>query len=364
MPQIPIPFIQFRGGSSKGLYFLASDLPSDSIVRDQWLLSAVGRDRRQIDGLGGGDALTSKVAIISPSTRADADVDYLFVQIVVGENRVDTTPNCGNILAGVGPFAVEQKLVKAVHPTTAVRVHMLNSGKVCELILHTPNEAMTYVGDARIDGVPGTSAPVICNYLDIAGSACGELLPTGNVVDEVDGIEVTCIDNGMPVVLVRARDLGIRGDESPAQLDADTSLKATLQSIRLQLGPMMNLGNVDGAAVPKMCLISAPLQGGVINTRTFIPYQCHTAIGVLGAVSVATACIMPGTVASDIARLPRGNPLQLSIEHPSGEFSVSLDIEGGGTIPGTHNVVPKIRKVGLVRTARLLSRGELFLPAE
>ncbi len=355
MPQTAIPFMQLRGGSSKGLYFLATDLPTDEQARNKVLLDAVGRDARQIDGLGGADPLTSKVAVVSLSSRPDADIDYLFVQVVVGENRVDTTPNCGNILAGVGPFAIEAGLVKAQHPQTPVRVYMVNSGKICELLLHTPNAEMSYQGDTRIDGVPSSSAPVICNYSDIAGSACGSLLPTGRVLDRIDDIEVSCVDNGMPVVVLRAADFGISGDESPAELNANDELKARLQSIRLQLGPMMNLGDVDGASVPKMCLISPAKQGGLVNTRTFIPYQCHAAIGVLGAVSVATACILPGSVAEGMVTVPVGSPMQLSIEHPSGEFSVSLEVDDSGEIP-------EVTKAGLMRTARLLSRGELYLP--
>lgn len=355
MVQHSVPFMQLRGGSSKGLYFLASDLPVDSEARDQLLLDAVGRDARQIDGLGGADPLTSKVAIISPSQRPDADIDYLFIQIVVGQNRVDSTANCGNILAGVGPFALEAGLMVVTGDSTTVRVHMVNSGKICELVMDTPNGAINYAGDARIDGVPGTAAPVICNYKDVAGSACGALLPTGNVVDRVDGIEITCVDNGMPVVVLRATDMGIVGDESPEQLNANEALKAKLQSIRLQIGPKMNLGDVDGASVPKMCLISAPKNGGVVHTRTFIPYRCHAAIGVLGAVSTATACIIPGSVAEGIGQIPPGNPVQMSVEHPSGEFSINLDIDRSGPIP-------EVKQAGLLRTARLLSRGELYLP--
>jgi 4-oxalomesaconate tautomerase len=355
MPQTSIPFMQIRGGSSKGLYFLATDLPSNESDRNEAILSAVGRDARQIDGLGGADPLTSKVAVVSTSDRSDADIDYLFVQVVVGENRVDTTPNCGNILAGVGPFAVERGLVQASHPQTTVRVHMVNSGKICELILQTPNGEMTYKGDTRIDGVPGSSAPVICNYSDIAGSACGVLLPTGNVVDVIDGIEISCVDNGMPVVVLRASDLGITGVESPAELNSNEELKARLQSIRLQVGPMMNLGDVDGASVPKMCMISPALNGGIVNTRTFIPYKCHAAIGVLGAVSVATVCILPGSVAEGMVTVPTESPLQLSVEHPSGEFSVSLDIDNSGD-------ELEVKQAGLMRTARLLSSGYLYLP--
>lgn len=355
MIQHSVPFMQLRGGSSKGLYFLASDLPADDEARDQLLLDAVGRDARQIDGLGGADPLTSKVAIVSPSQRPDTDVDYLFIQIVVGQNRVDTTANCGNILAGVGPFALEAGLIKPMGNSTTVRVHMVNSGKICELVLETPQGIMNYAGDARIDGVPGSAAPIICNYKDVAGSACGALLPTGNIVDRVDGVEITCVDNGMPVVVLRATDMGIVGDESPEQLNANKVLKEKLQSIRLQIGAKMNLGNVDGASVPKMCLISPPKNGGVVHTRTFIPYRCHAAIGVLGAVSAATACVIPGSVAEGIAHIPPGNPVQMSVEHPSGEFSINLDIDRSGAIP-------KVKQAGLLRTARLLSRGELYLP--
>ncbi len=357
MTQKAIPFMQLRGGSSKGLYFNAADLPKDEAARDDAILAAMGRDARQIDGLGGADPLTSKAAVISLSERADADIDYLFVQVVVGENRVDTTPNCGNILSGVGPFAIESGLITPTGDETRVRVYMINSGSVCELVLQTPNGAMNYVGDARIDGVPGSSAPIICNYSDVAGSACGSLLPTGNVKDVVDGVEVTCVDNGMPVVVIRAADMGITGTETPAELNANEDLKAKLQSMRLQLGPMMNLGDVDGAAVPKMCMISKPQKGGVINTRTFIPYKCHAAIGVLGAVSAATACVLPGSVAEGIAEVPEGNPVQMSVEHPSGEFSVSLEVDY------QDGELPQVRKAGLLRTARLLSRGEVYIPA-
>jgi 4-oxalomesaconate tautomerase len=348
--------MQLRGGSSKGLYFLASDLPVEETARNRVLLALVGQGKRQIDGLGGGNPLTSKAAIVSRSKREDADVDYLFVQVVVGENRVDITPNCGNILAGVGPFAIESGLVKAQKGETLIRVHMSNSGKVCELVLQTPGGLVQYEGSTRIDGVPGASAPIVCNYKDLAGSACGALLPSGHVVDLIDGVPVTCVDNGMPVALLRASDFGLLGTESPEVLNSNDSLKQRLQAIRLQLGPLMNLGDVDGAAVPKMCLISEPLAGGVINTRTFIPYECHRAIGVLGAVSVATACMLPGSVAEGLAEVPAGDVVNLAVEHPSGAFDVSLELRRADTGLQVH-------KAGLVRTARLLSRGEVYLPS-
>jgi 4-oxalomesaconate tautomerase len=345
--------MQFRGGSSKGLYLLASDLPEDEVARNQIILDAIGRDTSQVDGLGGGAPLTSKVAIIAPSNQPGVDVDYLFVQVVVGENRVDTKPNCGNILSGVGPFAIETGLVKASDGETKVVVRMLNSDKLCELIMQTPAGRVSYEGDTGIDGVLGTSAPILCNYFELAGSVTGALLPTGRQIDVVDEVEVTCIDNGMPVVLVRAVDLGIQGDERPEVLDENQELKCKLESIRLQIGPEMNLGDVDGAAVPKMCLISKPQQGGLINTRTFIPYMCHKSIGVLGAVSVTTACLLPNSVAGPLAVIA-DSEVQ-SVEHPAGQFSINLAIDDS-----EQPIV--VRSAGVVRTVRLLSRGHLFVP--
>jgi len=354
--QRAIPCCLMRGGSSKGLYFAWDDLPADEAERDRVLVAAMGADDRQIDGAGGAHPLTSKVAIVRPSAEDAADVDYLFAQVVVGEGRVDTTPNCGNMLAGVGPFAIEQGMIAAADGETRVRVRMLNTGNLCELVVRTPGGRVEYEGDARIDGVPGTAAPILCNYLDVAGSVSGSLLPTGNRIDVVDGIDVTCIDNGMPVVVLRAVDLGITGYESREALDANEELKGRLEAIRLQIGPIMNLGDVAKKVVPKMSLISAPRAGGHVNTRTFIPHACHAAIGVLGAVSVATACILPGTVTAGIAKVPEGGRKLMSVEHPSGEFSVTLEV--GGTAE-----VPEVRKAGLLRTARLILRGEIFVPA-
>ncbi len=353
--QTAIPCALMRGGSSKGLYFLASDLPADTALRDAVLVAAMGSDARQIDAAGGAHPLTSKVAMVSRSESDTADIDYLFAQVVVGEGRVDTTPNCGNMLAGVAPFAIETGLLAADSPATSVRVRMLNSGNLCELSVQTPDGAVAYDGDARIDGVPGTAAPIICNYLDIAGSACGSLLPTGSVVDVFDDVSVTCIDNGMPVVVLRADDLGITGYETREELDAHTELKRRLESIRLQAGPRMNLGDVANKVVPKMSLISPPQAGGHVNTRTFIPHNCHAAIGVLGAVSVATACILPGSVAHGIAVVPEGSVKQMSVEHPSGEFSVTLEVGGSAE-------APVVEKAGVLRTARMIMWGDVYVP--
>lgn len=355
MPQHAIPYAQYRGGSSKGLYFKAEDLPSDIAIRDKVLLAAMGRGPRQIDGLGGADPLTSKIAIVSPSDSEGIDIDYLFAQVVLGKDIVDTCPNCGNILAGVGYFAIESGMVKAQDGETSIRVMMQNSAKVCEIIVPSPNGIPEYEGSLSIDGVPGTGAAVVCNYSELAGSACGALLPTGNLIDIINGIEITCIDNGMPVAIMQAESFRLSGDESPAELNENAVLREKIYALRIQLGLKMNLGDVAGKAVPKMCLVSRAKYGGAISTRTFIPDHCHAAIGVLGAVSVATACTIPGTVCHSIAHLPEGNPVNISIEHPSGEFTVKLN-----TCQTEEGI--KIEKAGVLRTARLLSKGHLYIP--
>jgi 4-oxalomesaconate tautomerase len=353
-----IPATLMRGGTSKGLYFNLRDLPGDRGVRDRVLLAAMGSpDIRQIDGVGGAHPLTSKVAVISPATRADADVDYLFLQVVVDKAEVSESQNCGNILAGVGPWAIENGLVPVAGPTTPVRIHMVNTASIAVAHVPTPNGAVEYEGDARIDGVPGTAAGISIDFLDVAGSSCGALFPTGNVSDRVDGIEVTCIDNGMPVVLLDAEDFGISGAESPQALEANAALKARVEKIRLGLGPRMNLGDVAKKTVPKMSLISPARQGGYLNTRTFIPHRVHEAIGVLGAVSVATACTVPGTVAARIAgRAPAAGMRRLEIEHPTGFFTVEMDVTlGSGEV--------RVNRSALLRTARRLMRGEVFVPS-
>jgi 4-oxalomesaconate tautomerase len=352
MPQTRIPCLMIRGGTSKGAYFLADDLPSDQAARDHVLLAAMGSpDPRQIDGIGGADSLTSKVAIIRQSARPGIDVDYLFAQVVVDEPRVDYGQNCGNILAGVGPFAIERGLVNVQGETTPVRIYMENTGQTATALVHTLDGQVRYDGETRIDGVPGTAAPLVVQFDDIAGSSCGALLPTGNVTDRFDGIEVTCIDNGMPVVVLRAEDFGLSGQESRAELNGNEDLKARLESIRLQAGPLMNLGDVSARTVPKMSLISAPTAGGAISSRTFIPHTCHASIGVFGAVSVATACLLSGSVAQGLAQVPTADHLALSVEHPTGEFTVELRRDNG-----------VITGCGLLRTARLLFDGYVCVP--
>lgn len=354
MRQTRIPCLMMRGGTSKGAYFLAEDLPCAGPLRDKVLLAVMGSpDPRQIDGIGGADSLTSKVAIISRSERPDADVDYLFAQVSVEQAHVDYGQNCGNILSGVGPFAVERKLISADDSLTPVRIFMVNTGQIAVAYVPTPGGLVEYAGDMRIDGVPGAGASMIVEFEDLAGSSCGALLPTGNAVDRIDGVNVTCIDNGMPVVLIRADDVGCTGYESPEQLEANIELKVLLESIRLQAGPLMNLGDVQERTVPKMCLISAPRDGGAICSRTFIPHRCHVSIGVFGAVSVASACQVPGTVASTLAHVENGNRMRLSVEHPTGEFTVELRLIEGQLVG-----------CGLVRTARLLFEGNVMIAGD
>ncbi len=356
--QTAIPATLMRGGTSKGLYVLKDDLPADTDTRDRVLLAAMGSpDARQIDGVGGANPLTSKVAVVSRSTRPDADVDYLFLQVVVDEARVDASQNCGNILAGVGPFAVEAGLVPATGDVTPVRIHMLNTQSLAVARVRTRDGRVVWDGDARIDGVPGTAAPVTIDFLDVAGSSCGALLPTGNPSDRIAGVDVTMIDNGMPVVLVRAADLGKTGAESPAELEADAALKARVEEIRLLCGERMNLGDVRKKTVPKMSLVAPPRAGGALSTRTFIPHRVHEAIGVFGAVSVATACVIPGTVAFDMAGgSAAAGARELDVEHPTGFFTVEMAVEAdAGTV--------RVARSALLRTARRIMRGEVEVPA-
>ena len=352
-----IPCTLMRGGTSKGAYFLDRDLPADVATRDRVLLAALGSpDPRQIDGVGGADPLTSKVAIVSRSQRPGIDVDFLFAQVLLAEARIDTTPNCGNILAGVGPFALERGLIEAQDGHTRIRIYTVNTGMVSEVLIETPGGRVNYGGTARIDGVPGTAAPIPIDFLDVAGSVCGSLLPTGNVADVIDGVCVTCIDNGMPVVIMRADALGVTGYETRDVLNADAPLKARIEGIRLLAGHRMNLGDVTKKVVPKMSLVAPPRAGGTLCSRTFIPHDCHAAVGVLGAVTLATAAVLPGSVAHDVAQVPAGNPKRISVEHPTGEFSVELETADTAT-----GIV--VRRAALLRTARMLMRGDILIPA-
>jgi 4-oxalomesaconate tautomerase len=356
MRQIAIPCLLMRGGTSRGPFFNAADLPADIGTRNRVLLAVMGSpDKRQIDGLGGAHPLTSKVGIVSKSAKPGVDLDFLFAQLQPGKDTVDTTPNCGNMLAAVVPFALETGLAQAQGHSTTLRVLTLNTGMQCDITVQTPDGHVEYEGDARIDGAPGSSAPITINFLDTAGSVCSGLLPTGRVHDVIDGIAVTCIDNGMPLVIFKASDVGCSGDESAEALNANEALKARIEQLRLACGQAMGLGDVAAKNYPKMTLISSPKAGGTINTRSFIPHVCHDAIGVLAAVTVATACVLQGSVTQGVALLPAGQIKKISVEHPSGEFTV--DIQTDPNAPQT------VTQAALLRTARLLMRGAVMVPA-
>jgi 4-oxalomesaconate tautomerase len=367
-----VPCMVMRGGTSKGLYFLAGDLPADPAERDDLLLRLMGSpDGRQIDGMGGAHPLTSKVAVVGPGAGGDADVDYHFLQVVVDDAVVTDRQNCGNLLAGVGPFALERGLVAPPAPagggSVPVRIRMVNTGGLATATVPLRSDGLPrYDGSTAISGVPGTAAPIRLDFAGVAGSSCGALLPTGHAVDEVCGLPVTLVDNGMPVVVLRAADLGVSGREPCADLEADEALRETLERVRLAAGPLMNLGDVAGATVPKLTLVAPPSgDGAALATRTFIPHRCHDAIGVLGAVSVATAALLPEGPAAEVARLDgaaggaggtAGGPAgagTVTLEHPTGTFEAAVDM---AFVDGR----PVVERAGIIRTARKLMDGTVF----
>lgn len=346
-----IPCSWYRGGTSKAAFFLASDLPASVEERDSVLLEIMGSpDPRQIDGIGGGNSLTSKVAIISVSKHPGIDVDYLFLQVFVDRAQVSDAQACGNILSAVGPFSIEQGLVDVTGDSTTVSIHMCNTNKNVLAECATPGGRISYRGNTRIDGVPGTHAAVNLAFSDIAGSSCGALLPTGNPVDSINGLSCTLIDNGMPTVLLRAADFQLSGEESCDALDSDTALRKSLERIRTEAGRMMQLGDVSTQSVPKMTLLSPARNGGDISTRTFIPHKCHTSIGVFGATTIAAACVTEGTLAAQLTRGSGAARRTVDIEHPSGMTSAFLELDAEGFIISS----------GMVRTARKLFAGLVF----
>ncbi len=347
------PVMWMRGGTSKGGYFLADDLPTDPDERDAFLLRAMGSpDPRQIDGMGGADPLTSKVALVTKSARSGVDVEYLFLQVLVDHALVSDQQNCGNILAGVGPFAIERGLVGAQDCETRVTIYMRNTGQIAVETVQTPNGKVSYCGNAAIDGVPGTHAPIPVEFRETAGSTCGALLPTGNAVDIIEGVPCTLIDNGMPCIIFKADDVGATGYESRDDLESEgfAAIRDRIEAIRLTAGPLMNLGDVAEKTVPKMTLVAPPRNGGALTTRVFIPKRAHASIGVLGAVTAATACLIEGSPAAQVANVPSGTRKTLSIEHPSGELSCVLEVNGSGEVISS----------ALLRTARKLMDGTIY----
>lgn len=351
-----IPCAIMRGGTSKGIYFLLDDLPADDAERNALILRLVGGDARQVNGLGGGDMLNAKVAVVSRSPDEGSDIDYRFVQVVPGEGRVDTGPTCGNILAGVGAFAIEQGLVAAAEGQTVIRVRDINTGSRVEQVLQTPGGELTYEGDCVIAGVPDAAAPVLLYYLDFAGIKTGKLFPTGNVVDVVDGVALSCVDAAMPTLFAAAADMGVAGDETPAQLQANTALMARLESLRLQAAQAMGLGDARGKVIPKFALVSAPRQGGSICARYFTPVTAHATFAVSGGIALATAVMTAGTTAADCAQPPAlddNGDYPVDIEHPSGIMRVGIKF--------SDDTPPLPVKAGVLRTTRMIMRGEARL---
>ncbi len=353
---VAVPCLLMRGGTSKGPYFKASDLPSDTAARDRMLLAVMGSpDIRQIDGLGGADSLTSKVAIVSPSTRPGVDVDYLFAQVDIPRAIVDTGPSCGNMLSGVGPFAIEMGMVKAQDGVTSVAIFDVNTDSRIEAVVQTPGGVVNYSGDTAIDGVPGTAAPVLLNFMDAVGAKSGVMLPSGHALEVINGIEVSCLDVAMPMVMMRAADLGLTGYEGRAEIDGNKELLARIEAIRMEAGRRMGFGDVSESVMPKVGLLSAPRGTGAITSRYLTPHKLHSAHAVTGAVCVATACLLEGSVAYPLATRPGGNPCTIWIEHPSGMVDVRMETTGSGPSLAVY-------KAGIVRTTRPIMRGEVFVP--
>lgn len=354
--QTAIPFLFMRGGTSRGPYFRREDLPGDRETLAEVLISAVGAGHPiNIDGIGGGAAVTTKVAMLSPSDHPRADVDYFFAQVAVNERLVDFNPTCGNILSGVGPAAIEMGLVAADDPETVIRIHAVNTGALIESLVQTPGGTVRYDGGTAIAGVPGTAAPIALNFMDVVGSSTGSLLPTGQAREDIGGIEVTCMDVAMPIVIARAADLGLSGYEAASELDADKELFDRIETVRIEAGERMGMGDVTKSVTPKFAILAPPREGGAVAARYFMPWKCHPSMAVTGAQCLASAVLAPGTVAESIGIKPEGNPANVIIEHPSGTIEVIADCD-----PTASSFT--LRAAGLIRTARLLAKGDVMVP--
>ncbi len=354
--QTSIPCTIIRGGTSRGPYLRLADLPEDRDLLSKILLAVIGSpDERQIDGIGGAQWLTSKVAMVGPSQREDADVDYLFGQVLLDRGFVDFSPNCGNMTSGVGPFAVEEGMVTATEGETVVRIHNVNTGAIIQSTFQTPGGSVKYDGDAAIDGVPGTAAPIMLYFSRMVGSITDKLLPTGAPVDMVDGIEISCVDVAVPMIIVRAGDMGKTGYESKAELDGDKDFLARLEAIRMEASERMGMGDPTGRVVPKFCIISEPRSGGNINARYFVPNECHATFPLVGGMCLAAASIISGTVTDGVGLVEDSSSQSIRIEHPAGKLETIIECDSPGA-------TPEIERVGFVRTARRIMDGKIYIP--
>ena len=356
MDQIGIPYLFLRGGTSRGPYFKRADLPQDLDILAEILIAAVGVGHPlNIDGIGGGAAVTTKVAMLSRSDDDWADIDYLFAQVDVEDRQVDFKPTCGNIMSGVGPAAIEMGLFEAMDDLTTIKIRAVNTGARVVATVRTPGGIVQYDGDAAIDGVPGTAAPIELAFMDLAGSATGKFQPTGNLTDDIDGIAVTCMDVAMPMVIARADAFGLTGYESRDELDANTDFFARMEAVRLEAGLLMGMGDVAQSVTPKFGLLAPARDGGTIASRYFMPWKTHPTMAVTGSQCLASCALTPGTVADGLATPPAGSPANITLEHPSGTIDVLVDYRMDNGF--------EIISAGLLRTARKLAEGKLFVPS-
>ncbi len=357
MAQTGIPYVFMRGGTSRGPYFRRDDLPEDRDKLAQVLIAAVGSGHPlNIDGLGGGAAVTTKVAMLSASEEDEADIDYYFAQVSVEDRLVDFKPTCGNILVGVGPAAIELGLIESRSDVTTVRIRAVNTGALVEAELRTPGGRPEYAGETAIDGVPGTAAPIALKFMGVVGSSTGQFLPTGHLSDSILGIEVTCMDVAMPMVIARARDFGLSGHEDREELDANREFFARMEAVRIEAGARMGMGDVTKSVTPKFGLVAPPRAGGTIATRYFMPWSTHPTMAVTGSQCLASCALTPGTVADGLVDRPTVSPANVVLEHPSGTIEVLIDFSADAN--GFN-----LRSAGLVRTARKLADGLVYVPA-
>ncbi len=355
MTQTAIPYLFMRGGTSRGPYINRAALPHDQETLARVLVALIGSGNAlNIDGIGGGAAVTTKVAMLSRSDEDWADVDYFFAQVGVEDGLVDFKPTCGNILSGVGPAAIEMGLVPAREGETQVNIRAVNTGARVTATVQTPGGRVSYDGEARIDGVPGTAAPVALQFMDTVGGVTGHFLPTGNLIEEIGGIPVTCMDVAMPMVIARAESFGLTGYESAAELDANTAFFARMEAVRREAGARMGMGDVSQSVTPKFGIVAPPRDGGSVAVRYFMPWKTHPTMAVTGAQCLASCVLAPGTVAD--VPIPNGSPARIVLEHASGSIDVLVDY--ALTASGA-----QIKSAGLVRTARKLAAGKVFVPA-
>ena len=357
--QISIPAVYMRGGTSKGLLFNHNDLPKDKFKLDKYLLAAMGSpDLRQINGIGGATSVTSKVCIISKSKQKNVDIDYLFAQVIVDKAKVDYGPTCGNMLSAVGPFSIEKGFIDAEENETKINIRSVNTGSIIEAVVPTPNKKLKYMGDFEIDGVPGKGAPILLKFKNIVGGATGKMLPTGTPLITVNGIEVTCLDISMPIVMAKASDFGIIGNETSNELNNNLELLNKIEEIRVIAGVQMGLGDVSGKVIPKFALLSKPLNGGTITSRYFTPNTCHETHAATGTNCIASACLISNTIASQISQIEVKKENKVSVEHPLG----SIDCFVETSLSTKDNKNDFIVSCGIYRTSRKIMDGNIYIP--